>query len=142
MGDDETAEIDTNFETLTSKPEILKKYLLNLDKIKQFAQLNNITELEFNDYMIKRHFTNNTTTHNYVFYKNTSKVILKTVLERRKKIINFVFVLLTLFTLFVYKHEASSIILRNIQTYIYPGMKMWRKLTVPIISNYPILTGR
>lgn len=28
----------------------------------------------------------------------------------------------------------------SIQVYIYPGMRLWRKLTLPIIRQFPILT--
>lgn len=44
--------------------------------------------------------------------------------------------------LVLYNHPLThSIFLRNLQEYIYPGLRMFRKLAVPIISAYPSMTG-
>lgn len=36
---------------------------------------------------------------------------------------------------------TSSIVLRNVQGLIYPGLKILRLLTIPIIKKFPSLTG-
>lgn len=37
--------------------------------------------------------------------------------------------------------EFSKIFMRNIQTFIYPGMRIWRKWTLPMIRKFPQLTN-
>lgn len=37
--------------------------------------------------------------------------------------------------------DISRLFMRNIQTFIYPGMRYWRKLTLPIIREFPELTN-
>lgn len=134
-------DVDTaSFAGLRDKNEIISKYLEQLNQLKQLAaRRGRINEAEFNRYLIRHYFHNNNII-NYIFDKNTSRILLKTVIDRKKKIINFIFVLLTLFIVFSYKHEVSTVVLRNIQSFIYPGMRVWRKVTVPIIANYPSLT--
>lgn len=39
-----------------------------------------------------------------------------------------------------YKLEASNFFMRNIQNMIYPGMRAWRILTLPLIQTFPSLT--
>jgi hypothetical protein len=129
---------------MATKSEILKEYIYNLKKIEIVAIEKKISAMEFNKYLYFHHFrtfhTTNSNPYNYIFYKETSKVIIKSVIERKKKILNFIFLLLTLFTLFSYKNECSTIVLRNIQSLIYPGMKMWRKMSVEVLIHYPSLS--
>lgn len=134
-------DVDTaGFAELRDKNEIIAKYLEQLNQLKELAaSRGRINETEFNNYLVRHYFHNNNII-NYIFDKNTSRILLKTVIDRKKKIINFIFVLLTLFIVFSYKHEVSTVVLRNIQSLIYPGMRVWRKVTVPIIANYPSLT--
>ncbi|XP_055524772.1 uncharacterized protein LOC129718230 [Wyeomyia smithii] len=134
-------ELETaSFAELQDKNEIISKYIEHLEQLKRLAALRGrISESEFNNYLVRHYFHNNNII-NYIFDKNTSRILLKTVIDRKKKIINFIFVLLTLFIIFSYKHEVSTVVLRNIQSFIYPGMRVWRKVTVPIIANYPSLT--
>ncbi|KFB43936.1 hypothetical protein ZHAS_00011762 [Anopheles sinensis] len=136
MGD----ELDMNFGELRDKNEIIRKYVENLNRLRQLAaRRGQVSEGEFNNYLIRHYFHNNNII-NYIFDKHTSRILLKTVIERKKKIINFIFLLMTLFIVFSYKHEVSTVVLRNIQSFIYPGMRFWRKATVPIIASYPSLT--
>lgn len=39
-----------------------------------------------------------------------------------------------------YRIELTNLFMRNIQMYIYPGMKFWRLLTLPVIQQFPSLT--
>uniref|UniRef100_A0A182JRN7 Uncharacterized protein n=1 Tax=Anopheles christyi TaxID=43041 RepID=A0A182JRN7_9DIPT len=133
-------ELDMNFGGLRDKNEIIRKYVDNLNRLRMLAaRRGQISESEFNNYLIRHYFHNNNII-NYIFDKHTSRTLLKTVIERKKKIINFIFLLLTLFVVFSYKHEVSTVVLRNIQSFIYPGMRFWRKATVPIIASYPALS--
>ncbi|XP_058054813.1 uncharacterized protein LOC131206315 [Anopheles bellator] len=133
-------ELEMNFGELRDKNEIIRKYVENLNRLRELAaRQGQISEGEFNNYLIRHYFHNNNII-NYIFDKHTSRILLKTVIERKKKIINFIFLLLTVFVVFSYKHEVSTVVLRHIQTFIYPGMRFWRKATVPIITSYPALS--
>lgn len=51
------------------------------------------------------------------------------------------FFIMLIILLVIYKqHETSNLFMRNIQNYIYPGMKYWRKITMPVIKTFPELT--
>lgn len=39
-----------------------------------------------------------------------------------------------------YRGGLMRLLMRNIQAYIYPVMRYWRKLTLPIIRQFPQLT--
>lgn len=39
-----------------------------------------------------------------------------------------------------YRIELTKLFMRNIQMYIYPGMKVWRMFTLPVIQQFPQLT--
>lgn len=55
--------------------------------------------------------------------------------------------LLILSTLIIYvilnvHQPTSSIVLRNVQGLIYPGLKVWRFLSVPFVKAFPSLTSK
>lgn len=55
--------------------------------------------------------------------------------------------LLILSTLVIYvilnvHQPTSSIVLRNVQGLIYPGLKVWRFLSVPFVKAFPSLTSK
>lgn len=39
-----------------------------------------------------------------------------------------------------YRLEFTKFFMRNIQMYIYPGMRIWRTFTLPVIQQFPQLT--
>lgn len=39
-----------------------------------------------------------------------------------------------------YRIELTKLFMRNIQMYIYPGMRFWRIVTLPVIEQFPELT--
>lgn len=119
------ANIDTNFINLT-KEQAVQKYIANIRKIRLYSQSQGISDERFNE-IVLNHFDEN---YNYDRFANFIK--------RRSVLICL---LLFIFFILFHKHETASIFLRHIQIFIYPGMKLWRKLTLPIISRYPSLTG-
>lgn len=123
------ANIDSNFLNL-SKEQVIRKYISNINIIRAYSQAQGISDEQFNEIVIK-HFDGNL---NFFYYHRLTQYI-----KKRSALI--VLLLVCIFILF-HKHETVSILLRNIQAFIYPGMKIWRKLTLPIISRYPSLTGR
>lgn len=137
-------EIDLDFNNLT-KEEIKAKYLENIERLKKFCSNENLfSEQEFslylNHYYQKQNKINNSRSIlSFILNKNTSKVLIKTVIDRKKKILNIFFFVLAIFTLFFYKHEFSSLIIRNFQN--YHVIRMWRKATIPLLNFYPSLSG-
>lgn len=49
--------------------------------------------------------------------------------------------LITLYIVYDYKSIYSSVVC-NLQEYIYPGLKLLRKISIPFISLFPSLTGK
>ncbi|XP_055684718.1 uncharacterized protein LOC129790905 [Lutzomyia longipalpis] len=123
-------DLDTNFDNMT-KYQIICKYIENVNRLRSVAP----PEMDFSDFLMAH--LNRYTFASYVYSTN---LLIKSVLDRKRKIVWWIFTLLVAYTCLSYKHEAYSLFLRRIQTHIYPGMKLWRKLTLPIITQYPTLT--
>lgn len=115
-----------NFDNL-SKQEIFSKYLQNLNKLKTST---NTSNHDFEQFLLK-HYNKHKYYYNY---------IPKSVVVKRRNVLLFIFTIF-ISILLTYKTETSNILLRNLQTFIYPGMKFWRKLSIPIITQFPELTG-
>lgn len=140
-------DIDLDFNNLT-KEEIKIKYLDNLEKLKKYALNEKIhNENQFFHYLNRFYYqkvhknNNSRSVLSFILSKNTSKVIIKSVINRKRKILNIFFGILAIFTLFIYKHEFSSLISRNFQN--YHVIKLWRKATISmqLLNFYPSLTG-
>ena len=45
--------------------------------------------------------------------------------------------------LILYNHpQTHNVLLRNLQNFIYPGLRIFRKAAIPVISTYPYLSGK
>ncbi|XP_075212572.1 uncharacterized protein LOC142319315 isoform X2 [Lycorma delicatula] len=55
-------------------------------------------------------------------------------------LLSSLFLVLVLSSLIIYKKSVQNIIERNVQEIIYPGMKLFRKLMLPVIKTFPSLT--
>lgn len=111
----------------------LNEYRKQVSTIREYAKKNGISEEETSQI-----FTNCLT---ILKKSKTSKKtcdIIKTI-----KLIIFI-ILSSIISLFcLYNHPSThSIILRNLQNFIYPGLKVFRELSLPIITKYPALTGK
>lgn len=133
---------DVNFANL-SKGEVINKYLENLRILRCLAEQN----FNFNNYILWQYFDSRNNAEDSEVsdpgQQNSSVLsteLLKQILDRRRKIFLWIFYLTLGFLCISYKNEASAIVLRNIQTIFYPGMKLWRKLTLPVIEKFPGLT--
>lgn len=49
---------------------------------------------------------------------------------------------LTVYVILNVHQPTSSIVLRNVQGLIYPGLKVWRFLSVPFVRAFPSLTSK
>lgn len=115
-----------NFDNL-SKQEIFSKYLQNLNKLKLKSDFSNH---DFEQFLLKYY-------NKHKYYCN---YIPKTVIVKRRNQLILIFTIF-LSIILTYKTETTNILLRNAQTFIYPGMKFWRKLAIPVITQFPELTG-
>lgn len=143
--------IDLNFVHL-NKSEVINKYLDNLRILRCLAE-QSCNFSAFNNYVLWQYFSNNHQSaanggvqpqipipQNHSNSSLLTTELLKQILDRRRKIFFWIFYLSLGFLCISYKNEASAIVLRNIQTIFYPGMKLWRKLTLPVIEKFPGLT--
>lgn len=70
-------------------------------------------------------------------YFSTPLIFFKKALE-----ILFIFILLILFLYLLLQHKPIQYFIQSkLQDFIYPGMKILRKLFLPLISAYPSLTS-
>ncbi|KAL5273195.1 hypothetical protein ACFFRR_000140 [Megaselia abdita] len=138
---------DVNFTNLNKK-EVINKYLENLKILRCFAE-QSLSPFSFNNYIVFTYFDSRNNgqppevSSAEPIQQGSSLLtaeLLKQILDRRRKIFLWIFYLSVGFLCISYKNEASSIVLRNIQTIFYPGMKLWRKLTLPVIEKFPGLT--
>lgn len=135
-----------DFANLTTKSEVIAKYLENLRVLRCLALSGGISTFNFNNFVYFQYFDSgvrNGQPPDVSSQQNSSVLtieLLKQILDRRRKIFFWVFYLSLGFLCISYKNEASAIVLRNIQTIFYPGMKLWRKLTLPVIEKFPGLT--
>ena len=111
--------------------EIYRKYVT---EIQQYAVENGISAAEMNKIFEQ------------CFRKLDLKLASKALVIKKPFRI-FKYILSTIFGIFVcsivlYNHPAThTFILRNMQNFIYPGLKVFRKFAVPIVNLYPSLTG-
>lgn len=134
--------VDINYTNL-SRNEVIAKYLLNLRQLKRLAEQNcQISGRQFDNFLFTQYFdrSNNYVSNIYTVNGLLKAEIVKQIMDRKRKILFWVFYLIIACLFISYKNEASTIFLRNIQTFIYPGMKIWRKMTLPVINKFPGLT--
>ncbi|XP_037931832.1 uncharacterized protein LOC119666623, partial [Teleopsis dalmanni] len=108
------------------RPFYFDNYLI----FQYFTQRSEINELNVKD-------INNS--HRISFLKTE---LLKHLLDRRRQILYWLFYILLAFSiLFIYRHEATSTLKETrMDSFVYPGMRMWRRLTLPLIQRFPRLT--
>lgn len=116
-----------------SKQLLLKNYRQNVIKLKNRAKALNISDKE-----LKKIFEEciSILKNDNAYINNKSKLALigKTLLV--------VTIIALIFYIVLNVHQpTSSIVLRNIQELIYPGLKLLRYFTVPIIRKFPSLTS-
>lgn len=127
--------MDLDYRNLT-KAQIFRKYQHNLDILRKYARDNNIDDDVFDKLV-----TDNINQME-IPRRNRIRKFLTRMCEQNKRIIYGITVILVVFVFFIFKREISSILLRNIQIYIYPLMKLWRKLSAPLLLFFPSLTGK
>lgn len=142
-------DLDFNFVQL-SRQQLLQRYTSAVRQLRRLADVNyGVRPLSFDNYVIFQYFQQRSSQALY----NTSTPlvaylrleVLHHFLDRRRKILCWLFYL-TLISLCVvaYRYETTSSHGghngRMVQSLVYPGMRMWRRMTMPLIQRFPRLT--
>lgn len=138
----------------TTKDELINSYINQLEELKSTLERNyGIKSKEFHDVLYcelsSKHRAppisnaiNKKQKHkrNASYYYQTQDVCNKkrftNVFRTQLFIIIFAILLVT-----YYNVEFTKLFMRNIQTFIYPGMRVWRIFTLPIIRTFPELSN-
>ncbi|KAH8387646.1 hypothetical protein KR093_008510 [Drosophila rubida] len=150
--DDYDIDIDLNFVQL-SRQQLLQRYTNAMRQLRRLAEINyGVRPLSFDNYVIFQYFQQRSrseatrarstpTTPPLMAYLKLE--VLHHLLDRRRKILCWLFYL-TLMSLCVvaYRYESTNGAnnARMMQSLVYPGMRMWRRMTMPLIQRFPRLT--
>ncbi|EDW52868.1 GM12541 [Drosophila sechellia] len=140
---------DLNFVQL-SRQQTLQRYAGAVRQLRRLAdQRYGVRSLSFDNYVLFQYFrqrnwqTGVTPPAPLMAYLKLE--VLHHLLDRRRQILCWLFYL-TLVSLCVaaYRYEVTSSTgghqERVIQAMVYPGMRMWRRMTMPLIQRFPQLT--
>lgn len=150
----ETVAID-DFINCQSKDKVLHSYLDQLSALSAYAERNYAIEPnEFFELLyeeIEPVLLGNKSQRYRHTYAHSHKSLNKCrqaqpnainyVYKRLKRCAVYVGFVCVLIALVNCHTDISRLFMRNIQTFIYPGMRYWRKLTLPIIRELPQLTN-
>lgn len=151
--------IDVNYgQHLNTRHKILSKYSTALKQLRSFAEKTyELRPFVFDNFVLFQYFQNrndNITERSSVgtnesggYFSFSPMTFLKMellnhILDRRRQILYWLFyLLLGALCVFVYRHETSaSVAERSVRSMVYPGMRMWRRMTLPLIERFPRLT--
>lgn len=121
-----------------SEAELVRKYLREVEKLRLRAKKIDLSSAEV-DKLFADCFNilkSITVCPNYI---SKTQRILKISL----KLLIILISLLIIFYVVLNVHQpTASIVLRNVQSLIYPGFSILRYLSVPVIKKIPSLTGK
>lgn len=112
----------------------LDAYRQYVNEIKEYATHHGISSSETNDIFEQCFRT--------LDAKYTKKVTLfRRVCRFFRNLFIVAFIFVFCIILLYNHHSTHKFVLRNIQNFIYPGLKLLRIIAVPIIKQFPSLTG-
>lgn len=151
--------IDVNYgQYLNTRHQILSKYSTALKQMRSFAEKSyELRPFVFDNFVLFQYFQNrndNITERSSAVsnegegYFNFSPMIflkvelLNHIMDRKRQILYWLlYLVLGALCIFVYRHETSvSVAERSVRSMVYPGMRMWRRMTLPLIERFPRLT--
>lgn len=152
--------IDVNYGShLSTRHQILAKYGTALRQLRSFAEVSyELRPFVFDNFVLFQYFQLRRTAEresgsspgsseatglmNFSPITFLKMELLNHILDRRRQILYWLFyLLLALLCIFVYRHETSvSVAERSVRSMVYPGMRMWRRMTLPLIERFPRLT--
>lgn len=117
-----------------------KKELINIRKIakEELNLADNVIDKLFHDCISSLGKDSRDITNNYEKTKCNIKNLLLSFL---KYIFIFVLFIIVIFIVLHNHQPTFSLVLRNVQYFIYPGLKLLRILAIPIIQLFPNLSG-
>lgn len=146
----------TRFAECSTKREVIDVYMSQLESLQKNAQQSYaIDSLEFLAYVRSKigrdHVQRSGHCHRRfdandiaLFSKTSLKNFAKFVTESVRIQLRRYFVQIAICAAFIilvnYKTETTNAFMRNIQTLIYPVMRFWRKITLPLLRTFPSLT--
>uniref|UniRef100_A0A1I8Q8X2 Uncharacterized protein n=1 Tax=Stomoxys calcitrans TaxID=35570 RepID=A0A1I8Q8X2_STOCA len=149
--------IDVNYGPQhTTRHQVMAKYVTALKQLRSFAEKNyELRPFAFDNYVLYQYFfqqrnnadgdSSDTSGDGGVSLMSFSPMnylkmeLLNFILDRRRQILYYLlFLLLALLCFFVYRHETSASE-RSVQI-VYPGMRIWRRITLPLLQRFPRLT--
>lgn len=118
----------------SSKEYLLNQYKKDVEDIRKEAEELNLSTSEI-DELFEECFKE-------LKIKHSKKATFRKTCAFLSKL--FIFILLLIFVAYVLLNvhqPTSSIVLRNVQGLIYPGLKILRFLAVPVLKQFPSLTS-
>lgn len=112
-----------------TEEDIMSNFMKEYNEIRKNAKLLHFTDAEIDEIFL-----------NGLKHVKTPKSTKFTKII--KIILSIVLISLVIYVLLYIHQPTSSLVLRNVQSFIYPGFKVIRNLGIPIISLFPALTGK
>lgn len=141
-------EIDANLVNLQTKKQIIEKYVKNVRELEAIAHAEySVSSSEFTQYLYHNFFDKYKPRPQKLLRTSTkgslrsfSEFVVVNLWTHKRQYVWILAMIALIVFLVNHKIEASNFFMRNIQTFIYPGMRAWRMLTLPIIETFPALT--
>lgn len=141
-------EIDPEIFELNSKADIIANYVKSVQQLKRFVQNKyDVSSIEFDDYLYQQFFNKYkmqiSQSHRIARkggFRSYGGFVATSIWANKRQYCYFIIGVTLIILLVNYQAEASHFFMRHIQTMIYPGMRAWRILTLPIIETFPWLT--
>lgn len=141
-----------------SRHQVLAKYSTALKQLRAFAEKNyDMRPLVFDNYVLFQYFQQQRSSSDesstgssrsdersvgmmsFSPMNYLKMELLNHILDRRRQILYYLFfVLMALLCFFVYRHETATE--HSAHSIVYPGMRIWRRMTLPLIQRFPRLT--
>lgn len=138
------------FAECRTKEEAIGCYLKRLEEIKGIARREYGIEASQFDELFRNEFLRECATPIPIAHSKhelsqfavhcSAMCLAKYAYSQLRRYVVHIAVLAVLLILVNYSAELTRIFMRNIQAYIYPAMRLWRILTMPIIRQFPQLS--
>lgn len=142
--------LDTRFDQQQhqNRTQVLQRYSHILRQLRNYAERNyRLRPYVFDNYVFFQYFQQRSDVvgiNNDEGWTTFLKMeLLNHILDRRRQILYWIlYLLLFASCVLVYNRQSASTVTEQSvhQTMVYPGMRMWRRMTLPLIERFPRLT--
>lgn len=158
----ETVSNGSCFAKCKTKRNVIDVYMSHFNRLREVAQQQYaIDSMEFLSYVPigpdyvqhferrqrqrRRHLCHHSDANANTLFSATSlkyfaQFVVQCIRAQFKRYFVHIVICATVIVLVNYRTEATNAFMRNIQTSIYPMMRGWRKITLPLIGLFPVLT--